>query len=376
MAVRLSPKKYSFSRLRIDLVSGVIGLHSSRVTGLYRLIEHLAHRSRTAQQPEAFEPAEGPVGRARRKLRPAIPPRPLKVLLRAGGVLFDQLRPLLAQLIVTRRCNLSCGYCNEYDDFSPPIESKSLLQRIDHLAGLGTLMVTLTGGEPLLHPELDRLIARITEHGMICTMICNGYALTRSWIERLNAAGLSWMQISVDNLEPNSVSQKSMSKIRGKLALLRDHAEFGVSINAVLGSSDVVHGQGFYMTVALLHDGSGQIDNGLIGPELSTFYREMRQLCRKNIFQRAGEGWEDGMLANGTAPYRCRAGARYLYVDELGLVAYCSQRRTEPGVDLLAYGPEDLHCAFVTPKGCESQCTVACVRRASSLDEWRPQRSA
>ncbi len=35
-------------------------------------------------------------------------------------VLSSRYNPLLAQMVVTRRCNLSCGYCNEYDDFSPP----------------------------------------------------------------------------------------------------------------------------------------------------------------------------------------------------------------------------------------------------------------
>jgi MoaA/NifB/PqqE/SkfB family radical SAM enzyme len=336
-------------------------------------------------EADASEQAAPALRKARRKLHPLSPPRPVKALGRGLAALSDPARPYLAQLIVTRRCNLACGYCNEYDDFSPPVASDRLFARIDHLASLGTVIVTLTGGEPLLHPELDRLIARITGRGMVCTMISNGYPVTRRWIERLNASGLSWMQISVDNLEPNSVSQKSLSKIRDKLMLLREYADFGVSINAVLGSSDIVqtrrlvediHGFGFYMTVGLLHDGAGQIDHGLIGPELPAFYREMRRLCRKSIFQRAGEGWEDGLMANGAAPFRCRAGARYLYIDEAGRVSYCSQRRTEPGIDLLAYGRPELDRAFRTPKGCESQCTVACVRRASSLDEWRPQRPA
>ena len=35
--------------------------------------------------------------------------------------LSSRSNPLLAQMVVTRRCNLSCGYCNEYDDFSPPV---------------------------------------------------------------------------------------------------------------------------------------------------------------------------------------------------------------------------------------------------------------
>ena len=66
--------------------------------------------------------------------------------------------PILAHIIPIRRCNLSCEYCNEYDDFSKPVPLETMKGRIDHLARLNTAAVTLSGGEPLLHPELDDII--------------------------------------------------------------------------------------------------------------------------------------------------------------------------------------------------------------------------
>src|SRR5690349_23109106 len=56
--------------------------------------------------------------------------------------------------------------------------------------------------------------------------------------------------------------------------------------------------------------------------------------------------------------------------------SYCSQRRTEPGIPLLSYTTRDLREAFETPKGCEATCTIACVRRASALDQWRADRKS
>ena len=79
------------------------------------------------------------------------------------------------------------------------------------------------------------------------------------------------------------------------------------------------------------------------------------------------------MISQGTVPFRCRAGARYLYVDEFGKVSYCSQRRGDPGTDLLDYGKQALRAAFDAPKACEAACTISCVRRASSFDGWRSQ---
>ncbi len=311
-----------------------------------------------------------------------LPARFPTALARGARMLLEPTAPVLVQMVVTRRCNLSCGYCNEYDDVSPPIESEKLKRQIDHIAELGTVVLTFTGGEPLLHPELDDLVAYAVAKGLVVTSITNGYPLTRTWIHRLNAARLSFLQISIDNLEPNDVSQKSLSKIQKKLELLKEHARFGVNVNAVLGSSpvwatrklvDEVERLGFYMTVGLMHGPDGQLDAGLAGPELASLYREMRDRSRKTIFHRAGEGWEDQMIAGGTAPFKCRAGSRYLYVDEFGKVSYCSQRRGDPGVPLLEYGRDQMRAAFDAPKGCEAQCTIGCVRRASAYDGLRAQ---
>src|SRR3954470_23745943 len=104
-----------------------------------------------------------------------LPPHPLHSLKRGALMLASPRRPLLVQLVVTRRCNLACGYCSEYDDVSPPVEVSLLERRIDHIARLGTLILTFTGGEPLLHQKLDQLIARASAHGIVCTMISNGY---------------------------------------------------------------------------------------------------------------------------------------------------------------------------------------------------------
>ena len=67
--------------------------------------------------------------------------------------------PILAQIIPIRRCNLDCSYCNEYDKTSDPVPLDEMLRRIDRLADLGTGIVTLSGGEPLLHPDLDAIVA-------------------------------------------------------------------------------------------------------------------------------------------------------------------------------------------------------------------------
>jgi len=121
--------------------------------------------------------------------------------------LLSTKHPILAHVIPIRRCNLSCVYCNEYDDFSAPVPTDVMFRRLDKLAGLGTSAIIISGGEPLLHPEIERIIAHIRKRGMIAAIISNCYLLTREKILAFNQAGLEYMQISIDNVNPDEVSK-------------------------------------------------------------------------------------------------------------------------------------------------------------------------
>src|SRR5882724_1738302 len=109
---------------------------------------------------------------------------------KVAHALTDTDHPLLAHIVPIRRCNLACKYCNEFDDFSKPVPLETMFRRVDKLAELGTAVITISGGEPLLHPELDDIIRRIRKNGIIAGLITNGYLLVPERIERLNRAGL------------------------------------------------------------------------------------------------------------------------------------------------------------------------------------------
>ena len=142
-----------------------------------------------------------------------------RTLFQVGSAAFDPYRPLIANLIVTRRCNLSCGYCFEYDKVSPPVPLSVLKTRIDHLKRLNTVMVTLTGGEALLHPEIEEVVRYIRSRKMTPLMNTNGYLLTKQRILALNEAGLFGLQISIDNVKPNAITKKSLKPLLPKLKL-------------------------------------------------------------------------------------------------------------------------------------------------------------
>ena len=307
--------------------------------------------------------------------------RGVREMLRA---LVSTEHPLLAHIIPIRRCNLACEYCNEYDDFSKPVPTETMFRRVDKLAEFRTSVITISGGEPLLHPELDAIIHRIRKHGMISGLITNGYLLTAERIQRLNRAGLEWLQISIDNVIPDEVSKKSLKVLDKKLQSLAEHAEFHVNINSVVGGGvhnpqdALVIGKravelGFSSTVGIIHDGQGQLQP--LRDEERRVYHEMKSL-EKRSFTRIN-GFQDNIALGRPNQWRCRAGARYLYICEDGLVHYCSQQRGYPAIPLEKYTLSDIRRKFVTEKSCAPHCTVSCVHQVSIFDSWRaPQQPA
>jgi MoaA/NifB/PqqE/SkfB family radical SAM enzyme len=289
-------------------------------------------------------------------------------------------RPILAQVIPIRRCNLACAYCKEYDTVSSPVATDEMLRRIDHLADLGTEAVTLSGGEPLLHPELDRIVRRIRERGMLASLVTNGYLLVEERIEELNEAGLDTLQISIDNSVPDEVSKKSLKVLGAKLRLLSQRAAFHVNVNTVLGAelaepmaavevAREARRLGFSHTVGVLHDESGQATplEGETREAFDTIMDMDRRFWVRARYNRFQKNQAEGQ----PTAWHCGAGGRYLYVCEDGLVHWCSQQRGVPALPLAEYTPDDILREAHRPKGCAPRCTISCVQHVSMIDHVR-----
>jgi MoaA/NifB/PqqE/SkfB family radical SAM enzyme len=314
----------------------------------------------------------------RRKLRaPSFHMRQASVVAQA---MKSRRHPIVAHIVPIRRCNLSCTYCNEYDDFSKPVPTELMLHRVDRLAELGTSVITISGGEPLLHPDLDQIIRRIRDRRCIATLITNGYLLTADRIQRLNRAGLDHLQISIDNVLPDEVSVKSLKVLDRKLEWLAEHAEFKVNINSVIGTSEnpedaaVVARRakelGFATTVGIVHDHKGQLrplgerERQVYQQIVETGGRSFSTFAYYNQFQK-------NLIEGNPNDWKCRAGSRYLYICENGLVHYCSQQQGMPGIPLDQYGAEDLEREFHSVKPCAPFCTISCVHQVSMIDQFR-----
>jgi MoaA/NifB/PqqE/SkfB family radical SAM enzyme len=213
---------------------------------------------------------------------------------------------------------------------------------------------------------------------MLIGLISNCYLMTEERIHCLNRAGLEYLQVSIDNVEPDEVSKKSLRLLDRKLQWLSELAEFKVNINSVIGGGiktprdALTIGQravelGFSSSLGIIHDGSGTL-KPLQGLEREVYLR-MKKIGKRG-YSRIHR-FQDALVDGKPNRWRCRAGARYLYVCEDGLVHYCSQQRGYPGVPLEQYTLDDIRREYLTPKACAPYCTIGCVHQVATVDTWR-----
>ena len=291
-----------------------------------------------------------------------------------------EVHPFVVFLNITRRCNLACSYCHEYDHQSAPVPLASLRERIAHIARLGSAIVTVNGGEPLTHPDLFEVVSTIRARDMAATLITNAFLLRREDIAELNRVGLGAMQVSVDGLEPTAWSLKSLRSVRTKLEWLAQDARFPVHLNAVLSPQTSqaqiealrreVKGLGMHLKVALVRGSDGAVASGLDAARGLAI-----RASRRGAVARLLVPPEQAALARGEQlSWRCRAGARYLHVCERGLVHPCGAKLGTGTIAIADYTQRDLDAAFAAPKPCASRCGVAYAHGLSRLDAHRSQR--
>ena len=182
---------------------------------------------------------------------------------------------------------------------------------------------------------------------------------------------------SIDGVKPNDTTVKVLDSLRKRLKLLKEYAKFPVVVSGVIGSCpteetfEVIHfarDMGFRPRVMFLHDQDGQLK---LTQEQIQVFEKIKGLVPRTFPEFTNH--HQHIIKNGTAPFKCRAGSRYLYVDEKGIVSWCSQTRNVFRKELMEYSYEDLKREFYSYKSCQDKCTIGCVRAASSADEWRRQ---
>lgn len=279
-------------------------------------------------------------------------------------------RPMYAQVVVTDDCNLTCAYCDEYTPGAPIIPLETLKRRIDKLDELGVLVYDLLGGETLLHPQVPELVAHIKSKrggSNLATIITNGFLLTEDMIRKLNAAGLDFMQVSVDSLKPTPHSDKCLKSILPRLKVLAKEARFTVELQTVLNDQTLgdyeefrrtLEGLPFAFGFSVMHGKGGRI--AIKGEKFLGLLEKYGVFEGVNFY---GEHLKEMLAGDFSRPWKCLGGFKFLYVNAAGGAQWCSQARgwnyalENLTTDVLK--SNDVH------KPCEAGCALGCVRMVS-----------
>jgi MoaA/NifB/PqqE/SkfB family radical SAM enzyme len=283
--------------------------------------------------------------------------------------------PIEVQLVVTRRCNLSCGYCSEFDNHSAEVPLEILERRLDAIHRLHAANIALLGGEPLLHSRIDDVIRYAARRAQV-SMTTNGFLLDNSIIDRLNDAGLANLQLSIDGLDsdPQRYIQKTWRSLRPKLERLAARARFDVHLTVVLCEQTIadfpelmrqIEAYPFRVSINLVHDETGQVS--VRGREFEALWN--RHFTNGRAFSFIEQDYGRKLLRGEKPNWTCGAGARFLYVDESGTVELCSGQRGRVGKSILEYSEADLAAHRDRAKGCERGCAILCAYRDSQIDD-------
>ncbi|HEV7346719.1 radical SAM protein [Telluribacter sp.] len=105
--------------------------------------------------------------------------------------------PVLCNYYVTYRCNATCSFCDIWERPSPYVTTENARQNLQDLKRLGVKVVDFTGGEPLLHRQLDELLREAKAQGMITTVTTNGL-LYPKYAEKLRGL-IDMLHLSLDS---------------------------------------------------------------------------------------------------------------------------------------------------------------------------------
>jgi pyrroloquinoline quinone biosynthesis protein E len=149
--------------------------------------------------------------------------------------------PLAVLMELTHRCPLACPYCSnplELASQRDELDTAGWLRVIDQSAAMGVLQLHFSGGEPALRKDLVELLQRARERGLYSNLITSGIGIDEARLDRMIAAGLDHVQLSLQDATKTSADQiagyKGSLEQKLRLAGWMRARELPLTLNAVV----------------------------------------------------------------------------------------------------------------------------------------------
>ena len=282
-------------------------------------------------------------------------------------------RPLLVHFEVTLRCNAHCGFC---DYWKTPAEAREheLTSFADAARHFNPMLVTFTGGEPLLRRDLEEIVAAVSAAVRLkyVTLITHGGMLTPERATSLWDAGIHQFNISLDYLDGRhdiargipGLTEKIFQSVDGMRARGIDNIRFNTVIKddnldqlmpivkraASLGCgvnfsvyTDAKNGNRAHVLDAPHHAALDDVVAALL--DLKRRHRGV--ITNSDVYLEQIPRWARGELNEP-----CRSGQRTIHIDPMGHVKRCPDFPTDfHWRDYRAYEPINCDACFYACRG-------------------------
>ena len=282
-------------------------------------------------------------------------------------------RPVLVHFEVTMRCNARCGFCDYWK--TPATDRQQETERCaDAARFFNPMLVTFTGGEPLLRRDLEDLVASVRDAISLkyITLITHGGMLTRERGRSLWEAGVSQFNISLDYVDGRHDTERGIpgltEKILAAASAMRTDGIDAIRFNTVIKRENLDHipevvrvaqelGVGVNFSVYtdfkngkrehLIQNGSVDRAEAVIG-ELLAFKRKRRGVITNSDYYLE----QVPRYLRGEITEPCRSGIRTIHIDPSGRVKRCPDFPTDfHWRDFQRYEPIDCNRCFYACRG-------------------------
>lgn len=248
-------------------------------------------------------------------------------------------RPNWLNIEVTKRCNARCNFCSYWEEKGPP----ELADYTDIVKQFRPVVLSLSGGEPLIRRNLHEIIAKLRPYAHYVAVVTNGTLLNEERAKELFDAGLNQLSVSLDFMDDTHDRMRGVPGLFDKITrVVPDLAAKGynVAFNTVIMETNIDHviplaeasakwgvGIAFSTYSHLKNDNHDHRMDEEMYHRLVDVIARLKELKRRNGNIKNSDYYLDKIpefVVSGGIP-NCKAGKRWVQVTPDGYLQPCSE---------------------------------------------------
>lgn len=315
----------------------------------------------------------------------------VNVLSRAYLRHFRKGTPLWGHLYVTRKCNLDCEYCFFKDSAKKDLGLDGIRKVLDRMRAMGVGFLAFHGGEPTIRRDFPEIVQHAHDLGFFTYLNTNGTLLDKEYIDRIGAAGIDVVNLSVDSIQTFAPSHKDLAHTKAALDQLieaRSRYKFEITANFVLNNQntgileetlDHLDRLGIPLSIGFIvkHPTCESQPESLFfeSPEdRQKLFSVLERIVRwrregRNIIEPEAYFRDIRKFVEGDLRWKCLAGKDSIGIDTLGELKFCGTLPSE-GISIEDLDAETIRGLYGMRQEKYGQCQERCLTNCRYVTQY------